>query len=338
MQAVKVIQAGLSTTIQDSGRLGYQGDGFLNSGVMDPYAYQLGNALVGNARELDAASLEFTLTGGQLAFQAITVVAVTGASSRVRLNDEVVAENEPLLVTAGDFLAIDQVTDGRFVYLSVAGGFQVPRVKGSRATATAIGIGGLDGRRLASGDLLPVLPLNEVDLPRPVPTQPLDEGELMAPQRPDHIRVVPGAQSDWFDENARQTFFESDYQLSKDINRMGFRLQGPEIKAQGDNLLSEANLNGAIQIGRSGSPIALLADRATHGGYPVIAKVIAADLGWLAQWPSGQPLRFAEVDLTTAWDLLADQRDYLQAVYLSQPWQNLLPVRPVAARVATLFQ
>ncbi len=41
-------------------------------------------------------------------------------------------------------------------YLAVGGGIATPPVLGSRATDVKCGIGGLEGRKLAAGDTLPI--------------------------------------------------------------------------------------------------------------------------------------------------------------------------------------
>jgi len=51
-----------------------------------------------------------------------------------------------------------------------------------------------------------------------------------------------------------------------------------------------------VQVPRGGQPIVLLADHQTTGGYPIIATVIGADLGLLAQRAPGETLAFYRVD------------------------------------------
>ena len=46
MSSIDVMNGGILTTIQDSGRYGYQELGIPTSGVMDDYNYRLANILV----------------------------------------------------------------------------------------------------------------------------------------------------------------------------------------------------------------------------------------------------------------------------------------------------
>jgi allophanate hydrolase subunit 2 len=50
---------------------------------------------------------------------------------------------------------------------------------------------------------------------------------------------------------------------------------------------------GALQVPPSGQPILLMADRATTGGYPLIANVISADLPLAGQLAPGDWIEFA---------------------------------------------
>jgi allophanate hydrolase subunit 2 len=74
------------------------------------------------------------------------------------------------------------------------------------------------------------------------------------------------------------------------------RLSGPELdRARDDELPSEGMVCGALQVPPSGVPTLFLTDHPVTGGYPVIAVVVAADLGRAAQARPGQRLRFVAV-------------------------------------------
>src|SRR5690606_20360177 len=89
------------------------------------------------------------------------------------------------------------------------------------------------------------------------------------------IRVVLGPQEDYFTKAAIQAFFSGRYAVSDMADRMGFRLDGPQLQhAAGYDLVSDGIVSGAIQVPGSGQPIVLLADAQTTGGYPKIATVV----------------------------------------------------------------
>ncbi|MBZ6010832.1 biotin-dependent carboxyltransferase family protein [Leuconostoc gelidum] len=337
MNTLKILTSGIFSTIQDSGRIGYQGEGFLNSGVMDLFAYQIGNALVGNALIDNPASIEFGITGGKIRFSSHTIVSVTGARVVLRLNDNEIDQDVPIIVKKNDVLDFTKMTKGRFVYLSIAGGIQVPTIMNSHSTSLAVNLGGFEGRKLENGDVLPIFDLSQVFHQNVTKLTPKMSKEIFSLANSDKIRVVNGPEFDWFSETEWRKLLQKTFYLGKHINRMGFRIDGPMINFKPENLLSEANMNGAIQVSRDGHPIILLADRATHGGYPVIAKVISSDLGLLSQWPQNKPIYFEKVSVTDAWAISIQQADIIKNIYQTQPWQTLLPTRVMANKIKQLF-
>ena len=61
------------------------------------------------------------------------------------------------------------------------------------------------------------------------------------------------------------------------------------------NIISDGIVNGSIQVPGSGTPIVLLADRQTTGGYPKIATVVSADLAKIGQRRIGETVRFEAI-------------------------------------------
>jgi biotin-dependent carboxylase-like uncharacterized protein len=201
---------------------------------------------------------------------------------------------QTLRVPAGATLTLTPDPRRRFVYLAVRGGVDVPPVLGSRSTYLPGGFGGLEGRRLRSGDRLPIgraegsgLPAGMqgtgVAAPPPAPMA----GEETA------LRATPGPQWDRFDDAARAAFFAGRYTVTPASDRMGYRLAGPAvIPREGSTLPSEAACPGAVQIPDGGQPIVLMPDGPTVGGYPKLAVVTRADLDRLAQCVPGAAVRF----------------------------------------------
>ncbi len=78
--ALKVISAGLQTTVQDLGRFGHQQLGIPVSGALDTTALRAANVVVGNVP--GAAALEMAMTGPTLEITADSVrVAVAGGTT-----------------------------------------------------------------------------------------------------------------------------------------------------------------------------------------------------------------------------------------------------------------
>ncbi len=305
---VTVVRAGLLTTVQDLGRWGSQALGVPVSGAMDSMAHRLANALVGNAPT--AATLEVTLIGPELRTDHAIVVAVAGAEFALSVDGRAAPSHTALTLAAGATLRFGERRAGSRAYLAVAGGIDTPLVLGSRATHLLSGMGGLDGRALVRGD---VLPLGRA------PAEPALRPAQRATPRPAAgtvpcVRVMLGPQDAWFSPASVDTLLHEVYRVSTQSNRMGFQLEGPPLAtARADGPLSEPVPFGALQVPAGGAPILLMADRQTAGGYPKIATVIAADLPLAGQLGPGDLVRFVACTRAEARAaLIARERELLR--------------------------
>jgi len=109
------------------------------------------------------------------------------------------------------------------------------------------------------------------------------------------VRAVAGPHDGRFPAGSVERFFGAGFTVLPESDRMGVRLGGAAIAAADGELLSCGIVAGAIQVPRGGTPIVLLADHQTTGGYPIIATVVEADLGVVAQTAPGEILRFERV-------------------------------------------
>ena len=313
--ALKVVRAGLFDTLQDLGRTGFMALGMPTAGAMDRIGLGLANALVGNPAS--SAGLEIGVMGPDLLVEADSVrIALVGPLTPA-LIDGPDAAPKPLdsdrshLLKRGQILRVGMIEGSSTAYLTVAGGFALPAFMGSLSTYSRAGIGGFDGRKLAAGDLLPLAKAgapagNERRL-----AQPFDYGS-------GPLRVVWGPQEDYFSDEGRRTFVESEYRVSKEADRMGIRFEGPTIAHAksvdqgGADIISDGIAPGAIQVPGAGLPIVLMADRQTVGGYPKIATVASVDLPRLGRLLPGQTVRFSAISVAEAETLRRDQEARLQ--------------------------
>lgn len=298
MELLEVIQPGPLTTVQDLGRYGYQQYGVPPSGAVDNYAYRIGNLLVGNEESL--ASLEITLFGGKLRFLCQTVIAITGADLAPTLNGNSIPLWETVPVRPGDIISFPRLRSGCRAYLAVAGGISVPKVMGSASTLIKAGIGGFAGRALRQGDILHTVKVSSATVMARLPPE-------FVPSYGDQIelRVILGPQDDYFTEAGINTFLQSEYTVSIQADRMGYRLEGPRIEHRSKaDIISDGIPLGAVQIPGDGLPIILLADRQTTGGYAKIATVISVDIPKIAQAKPGDKVRFKRVSEDEALTLL----------------------------------
>ena len=315
-----VKKGGPLTTLQDTGRYGFQKYGVLVSGAMDLFSLKLGNILVGN-KESEGA-LEMTMSGPFLKLPAGLVFALTGADLGAKLGGKPVTLNRAVYVKEDSALSFGFATKGARGYLTVAGGFAVPEVMNSKSTYLRAKIGGVGGAPLADGTELETGDLTAEQeklaaalaglggkpfstLGWSVGTESLFAGEP--------IRVTQGLQADWFSNATLHAFFRSGYTITAQSDRMGYRLSGTPLPYKDSSLemISEPVTFGSIQVPADGNPIILMADRQTTGGYAKIGQVIQADLSRLAQMKPGQTIYFQPVTLTQAEEALARQADFL---------------------------
>ena len=274
--SLTVVETGPLTTVQDAGRFGQGALGIGRSGACDRGAYRLANRLVGNND--GAAVLEVTFGGLVLRADAGIVLVTTGARCSG------MPHNAPLVLAAGEQLALGPPVTGVRTYVAVRGGIDVPEVLGSRSTDLLAGLG---PDVLAPGDRLPVGAsagqMPGVDV-APVPEP--EAGELV-------VEVQPGPRRDWFTEDAWLSLLSQRYTVTAQSNRVGLRLDGVPIqRAHSGELPSEGMVRGALQIPSSGTPVLFLADHPVTGGYPVVGYVIDDDVDCCGQLRTGQILSF----------------------------------------------
>ena len=222
------------------------------------------------------------------------------------------------LITKGEELAMAAPKAGARAWLAISGGIDVPTVLGSRSTDLRGNFGGHEGRALRDGDVLPLGTTEHVQ-GAAVCKPPLlgflnGARPLRGPRRHTAIAscaFVRGANWDRFTPDAQASLERrAVYRVMSDSDRMGARLDGPGLpRADPSDLLSEAVTPGTLQVPPNGKPILLLGDCQTIGGYPKIAHVITVDLPIAAQlWP-GDLVRFHEVSLAEAQELLRERED-----------------------------
>jgi len=302
-----VEQGGLLTTVQDLGRPGYRRYGMPEGGAMDPLALRVTNLLLGNAPA--AAALEFTFPGPRLVATRRTAVALGGADLGARRNGRLAPLWSACVLEGGDVVSFDSARAGQWGYLALPGGVDVPEVLGSRSTYVRGGIGGYGGRRLEHGDRLAALqraPAAVLRLAGPVTPRLGADVE---------VRVVLGPQDEYFTEGAVEALLGGEYGLSVEVDRVGFRLDGPRLAHRAPvELLSDGILPGGIQVPAGGQPIVIMPDGPTAGGYPKIAAVVRPDLRLLTQAPRGRAVRFRAVGWDESRRAAQDEAVYLASL------------------------
>jgi biotin-dependent carboxylase-like uncharacterized protein len=321
MTELIVRSGGLYTTVQDDGRNGYYHIGMPPSGAMDQYSYRAANMLVGNPE--GAAALEATYIGPELEFTDDRRVAVTGATAPVTLNGEPVEAWRTLPVSAGDVLGFSMITAGARLYVAVSGGVDVPDYLGSRSTYTLTGLGGFNGRKLAADDRVPLGKAADNGTPRSGSAVPEHLRPVLSAET--EIRALVGLCAYRLTDAAAHSFLEASWKVTKDADRVGYRLRGGQLDfvereqpaGAGSDPANVVDLGypvGSVQVPGGDEPIVLLNDAVTGGGYATIATVISVDRDVFGQAKTGDRVRFVSVDLETALAARRQRRDRLEQI------------------------
>ncbi len=290
---IEVIAGGIGNSIQDEGRFGFRHMGITVSGCLDPLLSRCANALLGNAP--DCACIEIRAVGPTLRVKRGCVrLALAGEiGAKLRRIDGTLREMSAwtsFTLDSQEVLEIATLPDGGSAYLAVSGGIDSPLQLGSRSTYQRAVMGGIDGKPIVTGNLLPCATQRHRQY-RECQAAAWSQGE-------GPIRVVLGPQVDHFTPEAVRQFLASEYRVTPQTDRMGMRLEGVQLahaSAQAADIVSDGVTPGAIQVPGNGQPIILLVDCQTVGGYPKIATVIGADLPRLGQLKPGECIRFAAV-------------------------------------------
>jgi antagonist of KipI len=306
---LRVEAPGIQTTVQDLGRPGHRLAGVPPGGAMDRFAIAAANRLVANPE--GAGALECMLNGPTLVALRGCLVAVTGAAFDPLVNGLQAPTWESFWLAEGDRLSFAGRRFGARCYIAVSGGLAGDRWLGSVATYLLVARGGVHGRALKAGDELE---------PAAEPVRPAVSGRRLAERlRPDYsvepeLLAVAGPHAQHVSAASRRRLYAQDWEVSRDADRMGYRLDGEKLELKGPEMISFGLAFGCVQVPASGLPILLMADHQTAGGYPVVAGVARASLPLAAQLLPGNHLRFRETPVEVAQDAWRELRAGLASI------------------------
>jgi len=323
-----VTHAGFRTTIQDFGRIGFRQFGVSSGGALDLHALRIANLLTGN--DESAAGLEFTQGNIRLRFEDERVISWCGGDYEVGVASHSIPRGHSALVLAEDELSISGPRQGWRGWIAVSGGIAVPPVLGSRSTDLRANFGGLEGRVLRDGDELVLGEQSDfarsliglLNERRVSAGGSQAEWSSTAKTKP-ILRIVRGCDWDRFNASTHHALTSETFSVSPDSDRMGVRLNGPELHRNDDvDLVSEAVAPGTVQVPPGGQPILLLGDCQTIGGYPKIAHVITIDLSIAAQLRPGDTVQFQEISLPEAHRMLFEREQELERFRIGLSLRN----------------
>ena len=329
---VKVIKKGLETSVQDyPGRIGALNLGFPPSGPMDSWSFRLANVLVEN--EPGTAALECQFMGPTLKFNSDRVIAITGADMSPKIDGTPVPLWQSLEVKKDQVLEMAFATIGARSYIAFSGGINTTPWLGSRSTFHKAGVGGIDGKAIQDGQ---IIPLNKS---KSITGRKIKKTSIpvMSTNKKWSVEVVKGPNDDWVDEKGHKMFLNSDWKLQSKSDRTGYRLEGPKWsfteKATNkglehgtfpSNIIDQGYPVGAINLAGQ-TPIILVNDGPSMGGFIVPYTVPSASFWKLGQAKPGDSFNFVEISVEKAQTLRTEQTTICSEVSLvSSNKQNIL--------------
>lgn len=316
---LEIVKPGLATTIQDLGRPGYFHLGIPEGGAMDRLAMRAANLLVGN--DEGAAGLEAVFLGPEIKFAADMSVAITGAELPVMLDGEPRETWTSFNVKAGQTLSFGFLKSGARIYIAVSGGIATEPHLGSRSTYAIGALGGFKGRALAEGDVIPVGDAPLVEEGRSVPAE-LRRG----PATPAELRVLTGLYWHRLTEKSQAAFFDDDWTVAPEADRMGYRFRGGQpmefvdreqpfgAGSDPSNIVDGCYSYGSIQVPGGLEPIVLHRDAVSGGGYFTLGAIISADMDLIGQLQPNVRVKFVRVNMDEALAARSERKEMIEKI------------------------
>ena len=310
----EILRSGTNSSIQDKGRTHLYHIGITISGAMDQRIFSISNALVNN--NLNEGVIEFAHQGPLLKLKNGSVnFSITGnVSFNILRKNSKIEEGkcfQSYLLEKEDQIDIIYTKDSVFGYLAIEGGFKIEKVWDSYSVNTKAKIGPNNGEKFSAGEKI-YIKKSEVNN---FVKKKIDYNNSVTTT----IRTTKGTNFDYFSEEAKNKFFNEEYQVTNLSDRMGMRLEGPKLEnIVNTNIKSEGLVKGVVQVPADGNPIIMFSDHGSIGGYPKIAVVITADHDKAAQLAPGSRIKFKEVNLDEAESLFKtyskDTKSYLEKI------------------------
>ncbi len=290
----EIIRAGINTTFQDEGRNNLYHIGIPFSGAMDKRNYLLANSLLGN--KTNKPVIEFAYQGPLIKYKGdkINFVITGDVIFKIIKKESEIQGNcyENYIIEDGDQIDVISTNKSVYGYLAISGEFDLKSQWGSYSINTKANVGSNNGKKLQDNQKIKILKINTTQIKKKL---------NYINTKIEKIRVIKGTNFDYFSDEGKKIFFEKEYIVSKLSDRMGMRLEGSKIENVVDtNIRSEGLIKGVIQVPADGSPIIMLSDHGTIGGYPKIGVVISADYDKLVQLSPGSKIKFQEIELSGA--------------------------------------
>ena len=310
----EILRSGTNSSIQDKGRTHLYHIGITISGAMDQRIFSISNALVNN--NLNEGVIEFAYQGPllQLKNGSANFVITGNVVFNILRKNSIIEEGkcfQSYFLEKEDQIDIIYTKDSVFGYLAIEGGFKIEKVWDSYSVNTKAKIGPNNGEKFSAGEKIYI---KKSEVNNFVKKKIEYKNSVEAT-----IRITKGTNFDYFSKEAKNKFFNEEYQVTNLSDRMGMRLEGPKLEnIVNTNIKSEGLVKGVVQVPADGNPIVMFSDHGSIGGYPKIAVVITADHDKAAQLAPGSRIKFKEVNLDEAESLFKtyskDTKSYLEKI------------------------
>ena len=305
---LRVLREGLISTIQDNGFTKLQHLGITTGGAIDDFSYKLGNIILSN--KLNTPSIEFAKLGPKLLVEQGSLnIAITGrVNFLLKLNGDYIkgSTNRSYFLNKGDEIDVQSTENSNYGYIAIKNGILTSSFEGSYSTLIPSQIGGNNGKKIAINQLIKgISSFNYLN----------NKISKINYETDKFVRVIKGPQMHFFKIKDINKFFNEEFEISTNINRIGIRLSNNIVTPlKSHNIDSEGIIKGSVQIPGDGNPIILASDHPTIGGYPKIATVIMTDFVKLIQMPPRTKFFFKEITIQEAERLLVDYQETLNNI------------------------
>lgn len=318
---IEIIRAGLRTTVQDGGRIGYYHLGVPPAGAKDRTSFIFGNMLLGNPDDFSA--LEMMIDGPTIVFEKDTTAVITGAPVDVTLNGNTIPTWEVFNIKKDDVLKFGKVHDGLFSYLCVSGGFQVPEILGSKSTCLASGFSYISGRPLLIGDKIPIAtPLPGANR---LAGKRLMDDAIPNFKRSQTVHVVLGIHVDLVSDEGLVSLLNDEWILTTKSSPTASRLKGGSIKYTDyqppfgsggikGNVVDIPYPIGGVIVPNEEEIIILLHDGTGGGGFVTIGTIIWQDVSMLSQMRPLSKVTFRSITIEEAMNIRKEYENKIRHV------------------------
>ena len=235
------------------------------------YSAGLANSILNNS--LDDAVLEITFGGCTLEFLSETIICISGGHFSAKLNNKPIHLNIRIKVSKNDVLSFGKVHFGARCYLAVKGGFLSDEVLKSRSFYKNI----TPHFIIKKDAILPISTFKS-----DIQTSNTSIKIITSHFESQEIRCSKGPEYNLLNEFQKKQLVRLLFTISKDNNRMGYRLE-ETIKNSLPSILTSAVLPGTVQLTPSGKIIILMRDCQVTGGYPRVLQLTNTAINKLAQ-------------------------------------------------------